>query len=384
MAIKQIKSFHYLLETDTNQAYDKTKTYNKIVVSEYTYTARQEKFEIAQMSSVRKLSNRQATGRKTGDLKLTLPLTTSLLTNHSEIIKAGLGDLTSASSTTPVTGVTEFTITASSTSYAEGDIIQITADGHQFKHQLVVSSDGTTVTVRNGLTDAEIAHITSASTKTVKKLSKCKIMSPVQGKTFTVVLTYSDNQVEVLRGCGVSCNFDITTTGEAKFNINFMAASADYKDEFNNIYEPITGTIVSETRGKIIHYDFQSSLLYDIENIEDISLFPQKLELKIAHKLEKNELQGGLNNIVGFYTDPDFTCTANFHYNSVNRAIFSDVNEDNEDQFYFCSQPTFSFYAPHCSYVGANPADFNVYDSINVTMVTNDIEDYEPIVVLPQ
>lgn len=385
MGIRKLKSVFYKKEATINEAYDKTATFKELKVSEYGLTPRQEVFEVEQMSHTRQLSSRKATGRKTGELKVAKTLDTSLLAFHSDLIKSGLGDLTTAGSPIAVTGVTETTITASSASYVAGDIVQITADNKKFKHLLVTSADAQSITIRNGLTAQEIALITSATTKTVKKLSKCKVAAPVNGDTYTVVIKYDDNSVELLRGCGVACSFDVTTSGSAKFNISFMASYCDYKDEFGTYYEAPSGTITAETgKPTMLKFDFKSSLLYDTVNDEDLSLFPQTLGLKIAHTLEKNELQGGLNNIVGFYTSPSVECEANFHYNSLNRQIFSDENEGNTSQFYFASQNDFSFYAPHCDFVGSNSAEHNVYDSINVKMNINDDVDNEPVICLPQ
>jgi len=384
MNIKVLKSIYYRKESETNEAYDKTAAFIKLMVSEETPEARKEKIEISQISSSRELSALSYTGRKKGSLKLVKSMSKALLTTHSDLIKAGLGDLTTAGSPIAVTGVTNTVITASSTGYVAGDIIQITADNIQLQHLLVVESDASTVTVRNELTDEEVAIITAATTKTVKKLSKCKIGSPLQGSTFTVVREYGDGEIEVARGCGVAINFEIVTTGEAKVNIDFMAAHFDYKDEYNQPYEMITGSITTETNQTPVLFDFKSSILRDIDNTVDKVLFPQSLALKTSHTLIENDLIGGLNNVVGFYIQPKVDCEANFHYSSTNRLLFDDSHETDSTQFYFTGQSNFSFYAPSCFFIGQNPADHNVYDSINVLMNINSHETLEPVICLPQ
>lgn len=386
MGIRKLKTVYYKLESAINEPYDKTDNFIELKMSEYTPETTPEIIETEQMSHLRQLATRKSTGRKTGSLKIVKPLDGSLLAIHSGLIGSGLGELTVAGSPITVTGVTADTITASSTGYVAGDIVQITADNRKFKHLLVESADASSVTFKNVLTAQEIAVITAGTTKTVKKLSKCKIGSPQQSNTYTVVVIYDDSSVEVYTGCGVACSFDVNTSGEAKFNIEFKASRVDFKDEFGTYYEiPSGGTITQEGRYNNVKYDFKSSLLYDPVLEDDKSLFPQVLALKIAHTLEANSMQGGgLNNIEGFYTSPSVECEANFHYNTTNRRIFSDDYENISEQYYFCSQSDFSFYAPHCSFIGLSDAEINVYDSINLKMNINDDADNEPIICLPQ
>jgi hypothetical protein len=385
MSIKNLKTIYYRVEEAPNESYDKTKAFQEIKVSEYTLEGRTEIFETEILSHSRKLSTSKAGGRNTGSLKITKNLDLSILESHSDLLEAGIGTITSAGTNKTVSAVTTTTITSSSTNYVAGDIIQITADSIKFNNLLVLSADATTVTLRTALSALEVSQINIATVKTVRKQSTCKIGSPVQGSTFCFVVRYDDDSVEVLRGCGVAGSFELSNSGHAKISFDIKSASVDWKDEFNNVYGIPTGTITSESAGgRPVKYDFKSSLLYDTVNSVDKILFPQKLSLKVAHTLENNELIGGLNNINGFYTNPSVECEANFHYNGVNRLTFSDRYEDNTNQFYFCGQSTFAFYAPLCFFVASNPSEYNVYDSINVKMNINTSATSEPIVVLPQ
>lgn len=382
--IKNLKSFLYRREDVTNEEYDKTKTFKEIKVSEYTLEGRKELFETTILNNTRELASKKSTGRKTGSATLTMNLSKSILASHSQLVESGLGQLTVASSPITVTLVATDTITVSSTSYVSGDIIQITADGVQYNNLLVESADASSVTLRSPLTALEVTMINAATTKTVKKVSKCAIGRPLQGYTYTLVAVFEDDSIEVLRGAGVAASFDITTDGQAKITFTFNGAELEWKDQYGNEYLKPSGTITAETYNTPIYFNFKSSLLYDTVNEEDMSLFPQALMLKVAHTLQPNTLQGGLNNLVGYYTQPSVECEANFHYSNANRKIFSDTYENNTSQFYFCSQENFAFFAPRCQFVGANPADFNVYDSIQVMMNINDDADNEPLVVLPQ
>lgn len=385
MGIKNLKTIYYRKEDVVNEAYDRTKTFKEIKVSEYTLEGRTEIFETEVLSHTRKLASSKASGRTTGSLKITKNLDLSILASHSVLLEAGIGAVVAAGSSKAVTAVTTGSITTANAGFTAGDIIQITADGIKFNNLLVLSADDTVVTLRSELSALEVAQITAATTKTVKKQAVCKIGSPVQGSTFCFVVRFDDDSVEVLRGCGVAGSFELSNSGHAKISFEIKGAAVEWKDEFNNVYAIPNGTITAESAGgRPIKYDFKSSLLFDTVNEEDLSLFPQTLSLKVAHTLENNELNGGLNNLSGFYTQPSVECEAKFHYNSTNRLIFSDQYENNEDQFYFCSQPSFAFSAPLCFFVAANPTEHNVYDSINVKMNVNTDATSEPLVVLPQ
>lgn len=385
MSIKNLKTIYYRAEEAPNEAYDKTKTFQEIKVSEYTLEGRTEIFETEILSHSRKLSTSKSGGRNTGSLKITKNLDLSILESHTELLESGIGTITSVGTDKAVSAVTTTTISALSTNYVAGDIIQITADGVKYSNLLVLSADSSTVTLRTALNLIEVAQINIATTKTVRKQITCKIGSPIQGETYCFVVRFSDDSVEVLRGCGVAGSFELSNSGHAKISFEIKSASVDWKDEFNNIYAIPTGTIIAESAGgRPVKYDFKSSLMYNPSSPSDLILFPQTLSLKVAHTLENNELIGGLNNINGFYTNPSVECEANFHHSEMNRRILSDQYEDDENQFYFCGQSTFAFYAPLCFFVAANPSEHNVYDSINVKMNINTSATSEPVVVFPQ
>ena len=383
VAIKNRKSFYYKKETVFGEAYDDSQTFKELLASEYSLDARTDKLEVPQMSYLRELGSKSSTGRKTGTLKITKALTKAMMTNHLDLVKSGLGDTTTASSPVSVTGVTTSTLTASSTSYVAGDLIQVTYDGKLSPILLVLSADASSVTLRSELTDAEVTCIDNAVTKTVRKVAKCSIGSPNTGDTYTVVQRYDNGVVEVMRGCGVACVINISADGHAKIEITFEAS--DVSNSYCSVpYVAPSGTITAEGDYPAIKFDFQKSLLWDVPNVEDIELFPQMLDLKIAHTLEASPSSGQLNNRGGYYTKPNVTCEAKFHHSADNLAIFAEENEANSSQFYFTSQETFAFYAQTCDFVGNMPSDNGAYDSISVKMNINHIATKPPYIVLPQ
>jgi hypothetical protein len=239
------------------------------------------------------------------------------------------------------------------------------------------------VTLRSELSASEVACITNATTKTVKKVAKTSVGKPLGGSTYCVVVRYDNGVVEVLRGCGIASTINVSADGYAKIELEFKASDVA-NSSCGVAHVAPTGTITAEGDYPTIKFDFKKSLLYDIANIEDISLFPQNLDLKIAHTLEVNPSSGSLNNQQGYYTKPGVSCEAKFHHSATNLVLFSASNETNASQFYFTSQESFAFFAETCGFVGNMPSNNGAYDSISVKMNINHVATKPPYIVLPQ
>ncbi len=259
-----------------------------------TIDTKSENVEFTELNGTRYTDGERIPIREIGSIKFTKNFDSSLLVNHSELVKAGLGNISAGtiSTITIVSGkgsvTTPFVITQDTATLAVGDLIYIP----NFGFRAVATVDTETpfgCTVDTPL----ISTLTNAVCTVHRSIDLTNAIGNCE-KTFNFVISLNDGDFIKMMGCGIQCEFN--PVFEKQLTINFTVTSP-----LVTIESSITGfsTATAETKGTPVKCNFSKSLITD-EDGEMVSYFPPSFDLGFSTALETIKAIGGLNNVIGY------------------------------------------------------------------------------------
>ena len=388
--LKDLKKVYYRNETVFGETYDGTDAYQEIKVSEVTLEKNTEKLETKYQTNDRILGMTTSTGRKTGKMTFKKNIDKTLLSNHSDLISMGLGNVEGTSVNETITvisdasGIVTLTIGVDWSVYV-GEPVQITyANGSDSNFNIIESATPTTVTLKFALSNEQIANITVGDDLWLRK--KVVLGKPNNTKSFQFILEFADGSIECLRGSGITSNFAITREGKGEISFEVQSAIAQNKLNKTTILVKPSGTITIEDVSKTIYFDFCLNYIGDPTNsYAPISKVSQTLELNVANTLSPQKMSGGCTNNIGGYTSlPTVTLDMGFLRTEQNMLYMGSDYENIIGQIVFVSQSNFGFYVPYANFTNENTAYDNDYDGLQYHVDANSHSDYESILILPQ
>ena len=373
-----IKSLAYNTDVYANYLSAIGSTFQQILIHKdgLTLDTKAENAEFTELNGTRYTDGERIPLRQIGTLKFKKNFDSSLIDNHSELIKAGLGNIsTGTMSTMTVTSgkgssAVPFVITENTSTLAVGDLIYNAAYG--FRAVTVVDS----VTPFGCQVDTPLATTISTST-TFTVFRGIDITNPIGNceKTFNFVLSLADGSYVKMMGCGITCAF--APVYEKQLTIEFTITSPDV-----SIVSMPTGfdTATAETKGTPVICNFATSLITD-EDGSMYSYFLPNFDLGYSVASEPMKTIGGLNNVMGYMSRASIKPKATFDRVAKCKAWVANSRLSRVMSFY---QSNFGIYMAgvKMTLIDQSIANGN-HDSIQVELDANYDKNLKVYLVLP-
>lgn len=339
-----------------------------------TLDTKAENAEYTELNGTRYTDGERVPLREMGTLKFKKNFDSSLIDNHSELIKAGLGNMLGGAGTSVVvtagkgsTG-TPF-LTTSTTGLTDGNLVHIPSYG--FRRVVSVISNTSFV--------VDVPIVTSIGTSTTFAVTKSvDITNPIGNceKTFNFVLSLADGSYVKMRGCGITCAF--APVYEKQLTIEFTITSPSV----TILSSAPTGftTATAETKGTPVICNFSSSFVTD-EDAEMNAYFLPNFDLGYSVASEPMKTIGGLNNVMGYMSRSSIKPKATFDRVTDCKAWVAASRTSRVYSFY---QSNFGIYlaGAKMTLIDQSIANGN-HDSIQVELDANYDKDLKVYLVLP-
>ena len=339
-----------------------------------TLDTKAENAEYTELNGARYTDGERVPLREIGTLKFKKNFDSSLIDNHSELIKAGLGNILGGAGTSVVvtagkgsTG-TPF-LTTSTTGLTDGNLVHIPYEG--FRRVVSVISNTSFV--------VDVPINTTIGTSTTFAVSKSiDITNPIGNceKTFNFVLSLADGSYVKMMGCGVTCAF--APVYEKQLTIEFTITSPSV----TILSSAPTGftTATAETKGTPVICNFSSSFITD-EDAEMASYFLPNFDLGLTVTSEPMKTIGGLNNVMGYMSRSSIKPKATLDRVADCKAWVAASRTSRVYSFY---QSNFGIYlaGAKMTLIDQSIANGN-HDSIQVELDANYDKDLKVYLVLP-
>lgn len=290
-----VKSVAYDTQVYANYTSAIGETFQQILIHKdgLTIDTKSENAEYTELNGTRYTDGERVPLRTIGSLKFTKNFDSSLIDNHSELVKAGLGNILGGAGATSVVTAGKGSsgnpfLTIITTGLTDGNLVYIPSNG--FRRVTSVVTD-TSFTV-------DVPLNTTISTSTTFNVYKpVEITNPIGNceKTFNFVISLNDGSYIKMMGCGINCEFN--TVMEKQLTINFTITSPDV----SILSSAPTGftSATPETKGVPVKCTFTESLITN-DDLEMVSYFVPNFDLGLTVSLEPMKVYGGLNNYLGY------------------------------------------------------------------------------------
>lgn len=352
-----------------------------------TLDTKAENAEYTELNGTRYTDGERVPLRQIGTLKFKKNFDSSLIDNHSELIKAGLGNILGGAATTLTitadtgTGAILTPFTASAvTDLTSGNLVYIPLNGFRRVTSVNAGNKTFTVDVPTKQTSAQIkssitpvpADLTFAVTKSIdltNPIGNCE-------KTFNFVLSLADGSYVKMMGCGITCAF--APVYEKQLTIEFTITSPSV----TILSSAPTGftTATAETKGTPVICNFSGSFVTG-ENNEMVSYFLPNFDLGLTVTSEPMKTIGGLNNVMGYMSRSSIKPKATFDRVTDCKAW---VDASRTSRVYSFYQSDFGIYlaGAKMTLIDQSIANGN-HDSIQVELDANYDKDLKVYLVLP-
>lgn len=330
--------------------------------------------EYTTLNGTRYVDSERIPLRITGSLKFTKNVDTALLVNHSELVKAGLGNI--VGTTTGNTTVTEGKgsseipfLTTSTTNLSLGGLVFIPNVGFR-QVKSIVSNTSFVVDVP--------LNTTIGTSTTFVSYKGVDITAPVGNcsKTFNFVVKLHDGSYVKMMGCAPKVEFTPTYEKQAVITFNIICP------EIIMLSSAPTGlsSATLETKGTPVKVNFSSSLITD-DDAEMYSYFPVNFELGLTISEEPISTIGGRNNIVGYMMRSSLKPKITLDRIAKCKSWVSNYRTARVYSFY---KSDFGIYIARGYLTNINQSVANGnHDTIQAELDVNTEADYKVFIVLP-
>ena len=270
-----------------------------------TLDTKAENAEYTELNGTRYTDCERVPLRQIGTLKFKKNFDSSLIDNHSELIKAGLGNILGGAGTSVVvtagkgsTG-TPF-LTTSTTGLTDGNLVHIPSEG--FRRVVSVVSNTSFV--------VDVPLNTTIGTSTTFAVTKSiDLTNPIGNcvKTFNFVLSLADGSYVKMMGCGITCAFAPVYEKQLTIEFTITSPSVTILSSMPTGFD----TATAETKGTPVICNFSDSFVTD-EDSEMLPYFLPNFDLGYSVASEPMKTIGGLNNVMGYMSRSSIKPKATF------------------------------------------------------------------------
>jgi hypothetical protein len=367
-----IKSVFYSVKENTEfqTAIDTDEMQEILINRDITCDTKGENITYSILNNERLVEDVNETLRQTGTLKISKNFDTALLTNHINLVNAGMGKISSATKhgNVTVTGGTGSSVTpllTTSTANIEVGNLIYTPDGLRVVTSIVANT--------SFQIDVPLLSAISGSTTLISYIS-CDLTNArgTCDKVFNFVVRLHDGRDIVMMGCNVRFDFAVTFEKQLSVTINVESASV-YEDALT-----LTNTN-DETKGTPVKCNFSESKFKNSSTIT--SYFPFSMELGYGITTEKIDAIGGLNNVVGYTNRSSIKPKLKLARSTSGKLIASYTNGVSLSLY----QSNFGLYFQKLTFFNKNLSEnHNNFDSISLECNANVEKDYKVYCFLPQ
>jgi len=392
MTQRKLKKILYKKEIAFAEAYDRTDTYNEIIVSGAIKMGKNtEKIQVTYVNQDRILQPKTITAGSKGELNFTKPISKALMDNHKTLISNALGRVVDNSMLPTIDAKQPQTVGEEAISIiGEGSIANahfINLDVDDFlgaelsigkRVSIILDLDGSgnmfafpynevgkvddigggegNVHFKYPVKDTTIAKIQEAITngRVFIKAMDDITLGVTDQDSFTFVLVFQDDTVEVFRGCGITAKMKINQTGAATIDFSVKGAIVSNKPENclntpENFYGNPNAVIIDEPGTLPVVYNFCWLFVEDLTKDPNypIHISMVKLDVDINNTIkELNRMAGGSNRIGGYIVEGSVTAKAEMIRSEEYIELFGKRYESSNLQDIALSQNDFGLFSP--------------------------------------
>lgn len=352
-----------------------------------TLDTKAENAEFTELNGTRYTDGERIPLRQIGTLKFKKNFDSSLIDNHRELIKAGLGNILGGSATTLTitadtgTGAVLTPFKASAvTNLANGNLVYIPLNG--FRRVTSVDPGNTTFTVdvptKQTSTQIKTGMTPVPTDLTFSVYNPVDITNPIGNceKTFNFVLSLADGSYVKMMGCGITCAF--APVYEKQLTIEFTITSPSVTI-LSSAPAGFT-TATAENKGTPVICNFSSSFVTDEDGLMNAYFLPN-FDLGYSVASEPMKTIGGLNNVMGYMSRSSIKPKATFDRVADCKAWVAASRTSRVYSFY---QSNFGIYlaGAKMTLIDQSIANGN-HDSIQVELDANYDKDLRVYIAMP-